>query len=185
MRLNLTIPGRSNLGRLAGACAGTVLLGLLAAGPARAGIEAGALRCEIAPGSGMLVGSQKAVSCTFRPSVAAPIERYTGTLTRIGLDLSQTQGGQLYYDVVEASSSLTRFSLAGTYTGAGAGLTIGLGVGVDALIGGNNNQVALQPVALSTTTGLGINAGIGSLTLVPAGVDPMRMHRHHRRHHHA
>jgi hypothetical protein len=177
MRFNLMAHGR-----LAAALAGSALLGLLASTPASAAIQAGTLSCAIAPGVGAIVGSEKAVSCTFTPSVPAPVEYYTGKLTRIGLDISQTNAGVLTYTVVEAADALQPFSLAGTYAGAGAGLTIGVGLGVDALVGGNNNQVALQPIAVSTTTGVGINAGIGGLTLVPAGTGPV--HHHHHRHHH-
>jgi len=184
MRFNLMAHGR-----LAAAFAGTALLGLIAATPASAGIQAGTLSCTIAAGVGAVVGSEKAVTCTFTPSVPAPIEYYTGKLTRIGLDISQTNAGVLTYSVVEASDSLQPFSLAGTYAGAGAGVTIGVGLGLDALVGGNANQVALQPIVVSTTSGVGINAGVGSLTLVPAGTGPVVHHRHHHhhfhRHHHA
>jgi hypothetical protein len=177
MRFNLMAHGR-----LAAALAGSALLGLLASTPASAGIRAGTLSCSIAPGIGAVIGSEKAVTCTFTPSVPAPVEYYNGTLTRIGLDISQTNAGVLTYSVVEATDSLYPFSLAGTYAGAGAGLTIGVGLGVDALVGGNNNQVALQPIAVSTTSGLGINAGVGGLTLVPAGTGPVVVRHHH--HHH-
>jgi hypothetical protein len=179
-------PMRFNLmghGRVAAALAGSALLGLLATTPASAGIQAGTLSCAIAAGTGSIIGSEKAVTCTFTPSVPGPIEYYNGKLTRIGLDISQTNAGVFTYSVVEAADTLQPFSLAGTYAGAGAGLTIGVGLGVDALVGGNNNQVALQPLAVSTTSGIGINAGIGGLTLVPAGTGPVVYHRHHRHFH--
>jgi len=183
MRFNLMASGR-----LAAAFAGTAFLGLIAATPASAGIQASTLSCAIAPGVGAVIGSEKAVTCTFTPSVPAPLEYYTGTLTRIGLDISQTNAGVLTFAVVEAADSLQPFSLAGTYAGAGAGVTIGVGLGVDALVGGNANQVALQPIAVSTTSGVGVNAGVGSLTLVPAGTGPVvhhhRHHHHHFHHHH-
>lgn len=180
MRFNLMAHGR-----LAAAFAGTALLGLLAANPAHAAIQAGTLSCAIAPGYGSVVTSEKLVSCTFTPSVPAPVEHYTGKLTRIGLDISQTNAGVLTYSVIEAADSVQPFSLAGTYTGAGAGLTIGIGLGVDALVGGSANQVALQPIAVTTTTGIGINAGVASLTLVPVAPVYHHHHRHFHHHHHA
>ncbi len=163
---------------------GAVIAGGLAASPASAAIQAGTLRCNIAPGYGAVIGSQKAVDCTFTPSSAGPVESYKGTLTRLGLDISQTNAGVLTYAVIEASNTIVPFSLAGGYVGAGAGITLGQGLGVDALLGGNGNQVALQPVAVSTTSGIGVNAGVGSLTLEPVAMEPhSRLHHHH--HHHA
>lgn len=177
---------RSNLlafGRVAAFLAGTALVGTIAATPASAAIQAGVLTCNIAGGVGAVIASEKAVSCTYKPNYPAPIEHYTGTFSRIGLDLSATNAGVLTYNVISATDHPGPFSLAGTYAGPGAGVTLGTGIGVDALIGGNGSQITLQPIAVSTSTGLGINAGIGSLTLVAAGAEPMRMmHRHH--HHH-
>ena len=176
MRLNLLATGR-----VAALIAGTALGVGFAAAPASAAIQAGVLRCNIAGGIGAVVASQKPVSCAFRPSVRAPVELYTGSFTRIGLDLSATNAGVLTYNVVSLTDTLAPFSLAGSYTGPGVGLTLGGGLGVDALVGGNANQVTLQPIAVSTSTGLGINAGIGSLSLTPAGTERPRFHR---RHHH-
>ena len=173
-------------GRAAALLAGTAVVGTFAATPANAAIQAGVLTCNVAGGVGAIVASQKAVSCTFKPSVRAPVEFYTGSFTRVGLDLSATGAGVLTYNVVSAADGLAPFSLAGNYAGPGVGLTLGNGLGVDALVGGNGNQIQLQPIAVSTSTGLGINAGVGNLQLVPAGVEqPMRRHhRHHRHHHH-
>jgi hypothetical protein len=177
---------KSNLlayGRVAALLAGTAVVGTFAATPANAAIRAGVLTCNVAGGVGAVVASQKAVSCTFKPSVRAPVEFYTGSFTRLGLDLSATNAGVLTYEVISASDALGPFSLAGNYAGPGVGLTIGQGLGLDALVGGNANQIQLQPLAVSTSTGLGINAGIGNLNLVAAGTErPMR--HHNRRHHH-
>ncbi len=178
---------RSNLlahGLAAAVLAGAVLTSGLVASPASAAIQAGTLRCNIAPGYGAVIGSQKAVDCTFTPSIPGHVEMYKGLLTRVGLDISQTNAGVLTYAVIEASNSFVPFSLSGGYVGAGAGITLGQGLGVDALVGGNGNHVALQPVAVSNTSGIGLNAGVGSLTLEPVPMEPrMRVHHHHHHHH--
>ena len=176
MSLNLLATGR-----VAVLFAGTALAGTLAAAPASAAVQAGVLTCNVAGGFGAIVASQKAISCAFKPANRrAPIELYTGAITRIGLDLSATSSGVLTYNVVSTADSMGPFSLAGGYTGPGIGLTLGTGLGVDALVGGNGNQVALQPIAVSTSEGLGINAGIGNLNLVAAGTQS-RGRRHHSR----
>ncbi len=168
-------------GRLAAFIAGAALAGTIAATPADAAVQAGVLTCNVAGGVGAVIASQKAISCAFKPANRrAPIEYYTGSFTRIGLDFSATSTGVIAYNVVSNADSMGPYSLAGGYSGPGIGLTLGNGLGVDALIGGNGNQVALQPIAVSTSTGLGINAGIGTLSLVAAGEQPrMRRHRRH------
>lgn len=175
MSLNLLVTGR-----LAALVAGAALVGTLAAAPASAAVQAGVLTCNVAGGVGAIVASEKAISCAFKPANRrAPVELYSGSLTRIGLDLSATGTGVLTYNVVSSAESMGPFSLAGGYTGPGIGLTLGTGLGVDSLVGGTNNQVQLQPIAVSTSQGLGINAGIGTLNLVAAGEQPrMRRHRH-------
>ncbi len=179
---------RSNLfvsGRLAALVAGAAFAGMLAASPASAAVEAGILSCNVAGGVGAIVASQKAVSCSFRPSDRAPVEFYTGSITRVGLDISNTTGGVLSYRVISTSTGLAPFSLAGNYFGPGVGVTLGSGVGVDALVGGNGNQLTLQPIVVSSSNGIGINAGVGTLNLSPAGTEAPRFRRHHRHYHHA
>ena len=44
-------------------------------------------------------------------------------------------------------------------------MTAGVGVGANALVGGSNNTIALQPVSVQGQTGLSIAAGVASLEL--------------------
>jgi hypothetical protein len=57
--------------------------------------------------------------------------------------------------------------LAGSYGGASASATAGVGVGANALVGGSNNTIALQPVSVQGQTGLGVAAGIAGMELRP------------------
>jgi hypothetical protein len=52
--------------------------------------------------------------------------------------------------------------------GAAASATVGVGVGANALIGGSNNTIALQPVSVQGQTGLSVAAGIAGLELRPS-----------------
>ena len=42
-----------------------------------------------------------------------------------------------------------------------------VGVGANALVGGSNNTIALQPLSLQGQTGLGVAAGVAGLELRP------------------
>jgi Protein of unknown function (DUF992) len=59
-------------------------------------------------------------------------------------------------------------ALAGHYAGASAEATVGAGVGVNALIGGSNRTVMLQPVSVQGQEGLNLAVGVAGLDLRPA-----------------
>ena len=161
-------------GRIAAILVGTALATTFAAVPAHA--DNGVLQCNVSAGLGVIVVSQRNVSCTYK-SAAGPVELYTGSISRLGVDIGQITGGTLVYDVYANGAPVTG-ALAGTYIGPGFGLTLGSGGGANVLVGGGNNSVTLQPLAATTSSGLNINAGIGALNLVYAGMErPMRRHR--------
>ena len=113
---------------------------------------------------GFIIGSSKAVSCTFRPDQAGPTENYTGTFSRFGLDIGATAAGVMIWGVFTATSAGPGF-LAGDYVGATAEATLAAGLGANVLIGGSNRTVALQPVSVSGQVGLNFAIGIGDLHL--------------------
>ncbi len=56
-------------------------------------------------------------------------------------------------------------SLAGDFTGATASATVGVGVGANALVGGANGGIQLQPLSVEAQSGLNLAAGVGALSL--------------------
>ncbi len=144
--------------------------------PSAAQTPAGMLECDVSAGSGAVVTSTKALSCLFRPVNGAP-ERYDGTLSTLGVDVGFTDVGHLSWGVAMADLSPNPFPLAGSYSGATAGLTVGAGAKANTLIGGNGNSISLQPLSVATQTGLDVSAGIGSLTLTPVLPQPAPHHR--------
>jgi hypothetical protein len=138
------------------------------AGPAaaQAGIQVGTLTCNSAGGWGFIFGSTRAVACTF----AGPgrVEYYRGEISKFGVDIGYTAGGVLIWTVFAPTASMTAGDLAGVYTGGTASATVGVGVGANALIGGSNTHIVLQPLSLEANRGLNVAAGVASLTLTPA-----------------
>ena len=126
-------------------------------------VQVGTLTCSVSAGIGLIVGSQRNVNCTFQPD-GAPAEAYTGTMTKIGLDVGFTTGSAIIWGVWAGTNRYVGM-LSGTYTGAQAEATVGAGVGANALIGGSNRSVALQPLSVQGQVGLNAAAGIGSLEL--------------------
>ena len=92
-------------------------------------------------------------------------EHYTGHISKFGVDIGYTQAGIMVWAVFAPASAPTSGALDGDYAGATASATVGVGVGANALAGGFQNSVALQPVSIEGNTGLNIAAGVAGLTL--------------------
>jgi di/tricarboxylate transporter len=56
-------------------------------------------------------------------------------------------------------------ALAGTYAGVTAGATLGAGLAANALVGGLDRSIALNPLSLESNTGANITLGVAKLTL--------------------
>jgi len=130
-------------------------------------IQVGTLTCSVSAGVGLIVGSQRNVNCLLKGQPGEPEEVYTGTMTRVGLDVGVTTGGAIIWAVF---SDTNRYAgmLAGTYTGASAEVSVAAGLGANVLVGGSNTTVALQPLSVQGQIGLDIAAGIGQLELHPS-----------------
>ena len=132
---------------------------------AQSRLQVGTLACSLSSSVGLVVGSQRNVSCSFKGGGAGePEEAYAGTMTRIGLDVGFTSGGVIIWAVF-ADTSRYGGMLNGTYVGATAEASIAAGLGANVLIGGSNHTVALQPLSVQGQVGLNVAAGIGQLEL--------------------
>jgi uncharacterized protein DUF992 len=126
-------------------------------------VQVGQLACSISAGVGLIVGSQRNVSCNFAPN-GGPPEAYTGTITKVGLDVGFTTGGAMVWGVFAGTNRYAGM-LSGTYVGAQAEATVAAGLGANVLVGGSNRSVALQPISVQGQTGLNVAAGVGALEL--------------------
>ncbi len=128
-------------------------------------IEAGTLTCSGAGGVGLIITSKKSFSCTFNPGASGPRERYKATITRYGLDVGVTGPTTIVWTVFTAVTPLRRRALAGNYAGASADASIGLGGGANALVGGSNRSISLQPLSVQGQTGINLAVGVSGLQL--------------------
>ncbi len=148
------------------AIAGT-LASVPVSGPAQAaepGVKAGALTCTVAGGSGFIFGSSKDLTCVFEP-VSGPAETYTGRITKFGLDVGQTDVTKIAWGVIAPAADVEPGALEGDYVGLSAEATVGGGIGANALVGGMDKSIALNPVSVQVQNGLNVAAGIASLKL--------------------
>lgn len=137
----------------------------MAQGPSRT--KVGTLTCDISGGIGMIIASKKDVTCMFTPSQPGPREVYVGSISKFGLDIGATAGGEMVWAVYAPTTR--RFgALAGHYAGATAEATVGAGLGANVLVGGSNRTVTLQPLSVQGQAGLNVAAGVAGLELRPA-----------------
>jgi hypothetical protein len=129
--------------------------------------KVGSLTCDISAGIGLIITSKKELTCMFTPSQPGPREVYTGSITKFGLDLGATAGGEMIW-AVYAPTNRRLGALAGHYGGASAEATVGAGIGANVLVGGSNRTVSLQPVSVQGQAGLNVAAGVAEIDLRPA-----------------
>jgi hypothetical protein len=135
-----------------------------AAQAAPAGIKVGTLTCDVAAGAGFVFGSTKDLTCSYAPSNAR-VERYTGSISKWGVDIGYTGKGKLVWAVMAPTSDVRPGAIEGEYAGASAQANVGVGLGANVLVGGFDKSIALQPVSVEGSTGLNVAAGIGQISL--------------------
>ena len=141
------------------------MLAIAAAEPAAAQqVRAGLLTCDVSAGIGLVITSQKELTCTFAPDGSGIMrEDYDGTITKYGLDLGVIGGGVMVWAVFTETVADQASSPANMSAQREASL--GPGVGANVLIGGSNRTVTLQPLSLSGQIGINIAIGVASLRL--------------------
>jgi hypothetical protein len=129
-------------------------------------VQVGVLECRGGASIGFIVGSVTNLGCVLRVE-GMPEDRYIATIQKVGVDIGITQESSLAWGVYAPVARLGPGDLSGSYAGAQGSATVGVGIGGNALIGGSNNSIALQPLSVQGQVGLNVAAGLESLELRP------------------
>lgn len=128
-------------------------------------VQVGRLACDVDAGIGLVLGSQKDMTCVFH-SADGWEEVYDGTITKLGLDVGFTAATHIEWLVFSGSTrDADERSLAGTYVGGSSEATLGVGLGANWLIGGSRSGFALQPLSVQAQAGLNISMAFAELEL--------------------
>ena len=134
----------------------------------RGGVRIGYLDCTIAGGVGYVLGSAKEADCVFTSAIGSePLDRYTGVVRKMGVDLGFTTRSRLIWAVFAPTAGYHHGSLGGLYQGATAEATVGAGIGANILVGGTSGSIHLQTVSVTGQLGLNLAATGTSVTLTP------------------
>jgi Protein of unknown function (DUF992) len=150
-------------GRLSVAAAVVLFSALPAA--AQSGTKAGLLSCQMGPTIGLIVGSHQHIRCRFTPDAGGDPEVYSGSITRIGLDVGFRAGGAMAWAVFAPTSGLPHGALRGNYAGVSGDASLGVGAGGKLLVGGSHRTISLQPLALQGQVGVNLALGVAGLAL--------------------
>lgn len=150
---------------LIGALSATAILATsLSANSIEARIEVGTLTCDVEAGTGFILGSSKDMVCSFA-GVDDYHENYVGTVKKFGIDIGKTESTTITWIVFAPTTELESGALEGNYAGLSAEASLGAGLGANAMLGGFDKSIALQPFSGQVQRGLNIAAGIGTMTL--------------------
>lgn len=141
-----------------------LLSGATAASASDLSSSVGYLRCDVKGGTGFIFGMTRDLTCTYEPSGKRPIQHYTGSIERYGIDIGFLKDSVMLWAVVTAGEDVPPGGLVGQYAGLSADVAAGLGVGINALVLGDHS-VALQPLSIEGGTGLNIALGVAQLNL--------------------
>ncbi len=126
-------------------------------------IKIGTLSCHEASGWGFVFGSSHDVRCTF--AEGDRVEHYQGSISKFGVDIGYQQSGVILWEVFAPTDHPGHGALDGHYGGLTAGAAVGVGLDANALVGGSERSISLQPVSIQGMTGLNVAAGVGEMTL--------------------
>lgn len=128
-------------------------------------VQVGELTCAQSDRENLIVFSKATFDCAYVPAGTGVVEHYTGTARKVGVDLTAQKVETMVWYVFAPTSGLEKGGLAGNFIGATADATLGAGGGGHLLVGGLDRSFALQPAAISGTTGVGVAVGIEKFNL--------------------
>lgn len=127
-------------------------------------LQVGVLECRGGESISFVVGSVTELSCVYRPDMGPP-QAYRATVHRAGIDIGVTAVSGLIWGVLAPTREIGLGDISGNYAGFTAGAAVGVGLGANALVGGSNNSIALQPLSVEGQAGLNVFAGVAGLEL--------------------
>lgn len=127
-------------------------------------LQVGNLQCNLASETNYVLYSQGSYDCTFT-NAAGDTAEFTGTIDKVGVDLSYDLQQQINWLVLAPSFQDAADSISGTYAGTSTDASLGAGFGTRFMLGGSGDQVTLQPIAVSGHFGAGAAVGLDRFTL--------------------
>lgn len=128
-------------------------------------VVAGTITCKGGPNVGLVVGSKQSLDCTFTPADKGKVRTFKATITKVGLDIGFKSESVIVWTVLGSTTTVRPKVLVGEYVGVSAEASVALGVGANALVGGSDKSIILQPVSVQGQKGLNLAVGVTGLKI--------------------
>ena len=118
----------------------------------------------------LIIRSTTDVHCEFKHENGR-VEHYLGeTGIALGADLTFSKSEESFAFTVISAETINpgEHTLTGKYVGGRASASVGVGVGAAVLVGGDQDNFSLQPLAVEGNKGFGAAAGLGFLYIEKA-----------------
>ena len=127
-------------------------------------LQVGVLECELSDETNFVVVTQSTYDCTFKNNDGSAAS-FTGNIDKVGVDLSYNTAQVFNWLVLSPALIDNAKALEGRYGGVSTDFAVLGGAGLRVLIGGSDEQIALQPFSTSGHEGFGAAVGIESFKL--------------------
>ena len=128
-------------------------------------IYIGSLTCNIAGGTGYLLGSSKSMDCVFLGKDGVSSAQYNGTINKVGIDIGYTKAVHTIWRVYSLGSERAATSLSGTYVGEQGTVAAGAQAGGNWIYGGPNAEIGMIASGVVQDAGYNLATGIAEMTL--------------------
>lgn len=126
-------------------------------------VKVGTLTCEFEPHVGLIIGSSNKGICYYE-GLNGHQANFFANRIKLGIDVGFTNGTTVVWAVVAVGSPRPD-AMRGYYAGVGADASLGIGIGANALVGGFNKSIMLQPISTQGQSGLNLAVTVQSLEL--------------------
>ena len=89
-----------------------------------------------------------------------------GLVTERGLDVGETDQGEMVWAVFAPSSDYEDGALEGSYYGVNAEASVVTGGGLNVLLGGWHRSINLEPLSAQAQTGVNLAVAVASIDLI-------------------
>lgn len=132
---------------------------------ARSRIYIGSLTCNVAGGTGYVLGSSKQMSCVFLSKDGEQSAEYAGTINKVGVDIGYTRAIHTIWRVYSLGSDRGPRDLSGTYVGEQASAAAGSQAGGNWLYGGPNAEIGMVASGIVQDAGYNLATGVAEISI--------------------
>jgi hypothetical protein len=132
---------------------------------AKSRIYIGSLTCNVAGGTGYVLGSSKQMNCVFLGKDGVQSAEYIGTINKFGIDIGYTKALHTIWRVYSLGTERGPRDLAGTYVGEQGTAAAGSQAGGNWLYGGPSAEIGMVAYGVVQDAGYNLATGVAEMSI--------------------